>query len=59
MPEPNKRRAVVGLGPARKEFEQLVRERLLAEGGSEAVERDLRRLEQEARRVTQEARRRV
>lgn len=57
MPEPNQRRAVLGLKRAQEEFTAHVAERLVAEGGAEKVDRDLKQLEQEARRALEEARR--
>lgn len=57
MPEPNKRRAVLGLAAAQAEFSAHVQERLLAEGGADRVDRDLKQLEQEARKALEEARR--
>lgn len=56
MPEPNKRVVVKGIGPAEKEFDRYVRERVLAERSGADLEREMRDLERKAQDLERAAR---
>lgn len=51
MPEPNWRRALVGTRQAEKDFEAYVRERLIAEGGADKLEAEVKALALVAREM--------